>query len=59
MTYTRGKGKIFVFRPGYETSPTYHNQEVLKVISNSVYWAAPVKGTTMPVFGNVKALEKL
>ncbi|GGI44713.1 trehalose utilization protein ThuA [Paenibacillus marchantiophytorum] len=59
MTYTRGKGKIFVFRPGHETSPTYHNQEILKVISNSVHWAAPVKGTTVPVFGNVKPLEKL
>jgi len=40
--YTRGKGNIFYFRPGHETYPTYHNQEVLRVIKNAVYWASPV-----------------
>lgn len=59
ITYTRGKGKIFVFRPGHETSPTYHHPDVLKVICNSVHWAAPDRDTTTPVFGNVKPLETL
>ena len=36
----RGKGKVFYFRPGHETYPTYHNPEVLKVIENGVRWAA-------------------
>ena len=36
----RGKGKIFYFRPGHETHPTYHNPEILKAIGNAVRWAA-------------------
>ena len=33
-TWHRGKGKIFYFRPGHETYPTYHQPEILKVIEN-------------------------
>ena len=40
-TWTRGYGKIFYFQPGHETSPSYHNPYVLKIIENGVYWAAP------------------
>ncbi len=39
-TWTRGKGKIFYFRPGHETFPIFHNPEILKVIENAVRWAA-------------------
>ena len=35
----RGKGKVFYFRPGHETYPTYYNKEVLLVIANAVKWA--------------------
>ena len=42
--YRRGQGKIFYFRPGHETHPTYHQPEVLRVIANAVRWAAPVGG---------------
>jgi len=42
--FYRGKGKIFYFRPGHETYPTYFNPEVRKVIGNAVRWAAPVDG---------------
>jgi trehalose utilization protein len=38
--YTRGKGRIFYFRPGHETYPTYHHPDVQKVIDNAVHWAA-------------------
>ncbi len=55
--YTRGRGKIFYFRPGHETIPTYHNSEVQRVISNAVRWAAPVQGAQR-LFGNRPALEK-
>ena len=39
--YTRGRGRIFYFRPGHETLPTYHHPEVQRVIANAVRWAAP------------------
>ena len=40
-TWKRGYGKIFYFQPGHETSPSYHNPYVLKIIENAVYWTAP------------------
>lgn len=40
--YHRGRGKVFYFRPGHETHPTYFNPQVQKVIENAVRWAAPV-----------------
>ncbi len=57
-TYHRGQGKVFYFRPGHETYPTYYNKEVLKVISNAVKWAAPQHGAK-PVYGNAKPLEEI
>ena len=40
--YHRGQGKVFYFRPGDQDYPTYHQPEVLHVITNAVHWAAPV-----------------
>lgn len=57
-TFTRGKGKIFYFRPGHETYPTYYHPQILKVIANAVRWAAPVNRGEM-VFGNVPPLEEI
>ncbi len=54
--YTRGRGKIFYFRPGHETLPTYHHPEVQRVITNAVRWAAPTLGAAR-IFGNTPALE--
>lgn len=56
--YYRGRGKIFYFRPGHETYPTYHHAGVLQVIANGVRWSAPTGGPA-PIFGNRKPLEKL
>ena len=56
--YARGAGKIFYFRPGHETYPTYFNPDVRRVIANAVRWAAPVAGAKR-VFGNYKPLEAL
>jgi len=39
LTYQRGAGKIFYFRPGHEAYPTYHNKQVLQVIHNAARWA--------------------
>ncbi|ASS66692.1 MULTISPECIES: ThuA domain-containing protein [unclassified Paenibacillus] len=58
-TFHRGQGKIFYFRPGHETHPTYYDANVLKVISNSVKWAAP-SGAAVPVRGqSVPSLEPI
>lgn len=38
-TWRRGSGRIFYFRPGHETYPTYHQPEVLRVLGNAVHWA--------------------
>lgn len=42
VTFQRGHGKIFYFRPGHETYPTFHNDNVQKIITNAVRWARPV-----------------
>ncbi|HBY96072.1 MAG TPA: trehalose utilization protein ThuA [Chloroflexi bacterium] len=42
--FYRGRGKVFYFRPGHETYPTYYQPEVLRVIANAVHWSAPVAG---------------
>lgn len=40
-TWTRGNGRIFYFRPGHETYPTYHQAEIQKVVTNAVHWLRP------------------
>lgn len=39
LTYRRGAGNIFYFRPGHETYPTYHDKTVGQVLRNAVRWA--------------------
>ena len=56
--YHRGRGKVFYFRPGHETFPTFYQAEVRQVIENAVRWAAPSAGPE-PVFGNVQPLEEV
>ncbi|GAA0286502.1 trehalose utilization protein [Gracilibacillus halotolerans] len=56
--YYRGQGKIFYFRPGHETFPTYYNSDVQKVIKNAVNWAKPTT-RSRPIYGNAKPLETL
>jgi trehalose utilization protein len=55
--YTRGQGKIFYFRPGHETFPTYHHTQVQRVIANAVRWAAPTYRRPL-IYGNTASLEK-
>ncbi len=57
-TFHRGQGKIFYFRPGHETYPTYYNEQVLMVIRNAVRWAAPT-GREYPKYGNSQPLEQV
>ncbi len=39
--WERGHGRIFYFRPGHETYPTYRHKDVLRVIANAARWAKP------------------
>ena len=43
--WTRGKGKVFYFRPGHETFPIYFDENVRKVIANGVRYVAPRAGS--------------
>ena len=38
--WERGNGRIFYFRPGHESHPTFHQPEVQRVLANAVLWAA-------------------
>jgi len=52
--WTRGAGRVFYFRPGHETFPTYHDKNVLRVIENGVRWSAPNRPPEPIAFGNRK-----
>ena len=45
--YRRGRGRIFYFRPGHETHPTYFDDNVRRVIANAVGWAALPRGAAL------------
>ncbi|XQY92447.1 ThuA domain-containing protein [Metabacillus sp. HB246100] len=57
-TFKRGNGKVFYFRPGHETYPTYHNEQIQRVIKNGVNYVAPVT-RKRPVYGNAQPLETI
>ncbi|TIX58137.1 MAG: trehalose utilization protein ThuA, partial [Mesorhizobium sp.] len=64
LTYRRGAGNIFYFRPGHETYPTYHDATVQQVLRNAVKWAANPQGAKRAIHDapNVpvdKALEPI
>ena len=56
--YTRGKGRVFYFRPGHETYPIYYQDEVRRVLANAAEWAAPTDGPD-PHFGGHDPLEDI
>lgn len=39
LTWRRGAGNVFYFRPGHEAYPTYHDANVQRVLQNAVKWA--------------------
>lgn len=64
LTWRRGAGNIFYFRPGHETYPTYHDENVRTVLRNAVKWAhnplAPLTAIhTAPNVPVEKALEPI
>ena len=56
--YTRGAGRIFYFRPGHETYPTYESPDVRRVIANAAEWAAP-RQVIVPTYGNTLPVEPI
>ncbi len=38
-TWQRGNGRVFYFRPGHETFPSFHHPQVQHIITNAVRWA--------------------
>jgi len=54
--YGRGRGRVFYFRPGHETHPTYFQPRVRQVIANAVRWAAGPRGAPI-LLANQEALE--
>lgn len=60
-TWKRGAGKIFYFRPGHESYPTYYDANVKLVLKNAVRWAKP-EGVWIDSCPNIpvdKAPEKI
>jgi trehalose utilization protein len=45
--WRRGRGRIFYFRPGHETHPTYFDPNVRRVIANAAAWAALPRGAAL------------
>ncbi len=50
-TFRRGNGKIFYFRPGHESCPSYLNEYVRKVLCNAAAWACPDKDNAYQDYG--------
>lgn len=40
MVWQIGKGRVFYFRPGHETYPTYTLEHPLRIVTNAVRWLA-------------------
>jgi trehalose utilization protein len=53
-TWKRGNGKIFYFRPGHESYPTYYQPEVQLVLRNAVRWAMPEGSRWIDSCPNIK-----
>jgi len=58
-TWERGHGRIFYFRPGHETYPIFHNEQILKVITNAVRWGAPMIIQNADKCANAEPLETI
>lgn len=55
--WRKENGKVFYFQPGHETFPIYHNNEIIKIIKNAIYWANPDYRVTRLACAHVSKLE--
>lgn len=51
VTFTRGLGKIFYFRPGHEEYPVYYMEVIGQILRNAARWCY-TEGATQPTFGH-------
>lgn len=66
LTWKRGAGSVFYFRPGHETYPTYQDANVKTVLKNAVRWAHnparripdPTKAPNVPVDQALEPIEE-
>ncbi len=56
LVYRRGAGRIFYFRPGHETYPTYHQKEIQQIIINAVRFLKPARGSAEQTYGRMQPL---
>lgn len=56
LVYRRGAGRIFYFRPGHETYPTYHQKEIQQIIINAVRFLKPAAGSAEQTYGRRQPL---
>jgi trehalose utilization protein len=56
-TWSRGHGRIVYIRPGHETYPIYHQQEILRIVANAATWAQRRVTIHASDAINVEALE--
>lgn len=54
--FHRGNGKIFYFRPGHESFPTFYDKNVKKVLCNAAAWVATDRGV-FQTYGHYASLE--
>lgn len=59
FTLQRGNGRMFYFRPGHETFPSFHDHNVIKVISNAVRWLKPTYRAPFPKTHVPEPLEEI
>ena len=59
VTFRRGLGNVFYFQPGHEANPTFHNENIQKVITNAVRWAAPATKKPEIICPCVEPLENV
>ncbi|WP_227356720.1 ThuA domain-containing protein [Haladaptatus salinisoli] len=57
--YQRGEGRVFYFRPGHETYPIYHDDDIQRVLANACEWAAPNEDGPDVERGNSDPIEDI
>ncbi len=57
--FFRGAGKIFYFRPGHETYPTFYQPEIQQTLYNAALWAAPCGGPEVTFGHRPTPIEKI
>ena len=58
--WERGHGRIFYFQPGHETFPIFYEENILKILTNSVRWAVPrvIQEHKCPCVTPIETLQK-